>query len=873
MSPSSSPRARARRGTTRWTVRWGDRIASRVIAICGVATIAAVSLVFALLAWIAGPLFRPARVDLTATVHTDWQQEAPMCVGTDEYRAIGWGIFADGSLRYFHPGSGAAIGRETVADQPVTAVAQSAGDSRVLLGLGDGSVRMVTIEFAAEFIPVGDAPPEAAQLTEGEGLPWRQGVLQRTGKQPLRWQRLKLSLQDPLVVQAGVPIVAVDVAATDKGYTIVAACQDGSTHWGRWALKRNLVTGGQKIQGKFMPVPAAAGRTKPPQHVFVTGREDGVCLIWSDGHLARYTLQKSTPPQVAEELNVLEQRPDVQVTAATLLLGRETLIIGDSQGGLTAWFTVRSRRAETQDGRWLLPVHPLDGMTHDDLPGTGSRPRVTCLGTSQRGRIVTAGFSDGAVRIYQVTTESRLAECPATDELAWRRVLLSPKEDGVWAFGPQGEVHQWNLDVGHPEATLSSLFGSVWYEGDERPAMVWQSSSGGVDSEMKLGLGPLIFGTFKATFYSLLFGAPLAFLAAIYSSEFVKQRQRMRIKSVVEMMASLPSVVLGFLAALVVAPVLKDYVSEVFTGLVTLPITTLIAAYLWQLLPRQTALHWGWLRLPLLAVTILLAGWLAVGLGPTVERMVFGGNVIQWLDRQHGSGWGAWFVLWLPLCTMLVTAADMLWVHPLLRLWGRNWSRQRMAIVHLFTFLLGIVCVFLLTGLVSNSLTAWQWDPRGTYLGTYVHLNALVVGLAMGFAIIPIIYTVADDALSAVPSHLRSASLGAGATPWQTAVRVVIPTAMSGLFSALMIGLGRAVGETMIVLMAAGNTPVWDWNIFNGFRTLSANIAVEMPEAARDTTHYRTLFLAALMLLAITFVLNTIAETVRTRFRKRAVQL
>jgi phosphate transport system permease protein len=143
----------------------------------------------------------------------------------------------------------------------------------------------------------------------------------------------------------------------------------------------------------------------------------------------------------------------------------------------------------------------------------------------------------------------------------------------------------------------------------------------------------------------------------------------------------------------------------------------------------------------------------------------------------------------------------------------------------------------------------------------------------MGFAVIPIIYTIADDALSAVPDHLRAASLGAGATPWQTAVWVVVPTAMSGLFSAFMIGLGRAAGETMIVLMAAGNTPIMDWNIFNGFRTLSANIAVELPEAVQYSTHYRMLFLAALCLFIITFVVNTLAELVRLKFRKKAFQL
>jgi len=100
-----------------------------------------------------------------------------------------------------------------------------------------------------------------------------------------------------------------------------------------------------------------------------------------------------------------------------------------------------------------------------------------------------------------------------------------------------------------------------------------------------------------------------------------------------------------------------------------------------------------------------------------------------------------------------------------------------------------------------------------------------------------------------------------------------VPTAMSGIFSAVMVGLGRAVGETMIVLMAAGNTPILEWNIFNGFRTLSANIAVELPEAVPKSTEYRMLFLAALSLFVLTFLVNTVAEAVRQRFRKRAFAL
>ena len=156
---------------------------------------------------------------------------------------------------------------------------------------------------------------------------------------------------------------------------------------------------------------------------------------------------------------------------------------------------------------------------------------------------------------------------------------------------------------------------------------------------------------------------------------------------------------------------------------------------------------------------------------------------------------------------------------------------------------------------------------------TFDQRNALVVGLAMGFAVIPNIYSIAEDAVFSVPRGLTLGSLALGATPWQTMTRVVILTASPGIFSALMIGMGRAVGETMIVLMATGNTPVMDVNIFEGMRTLAANVAVEMPESEVGSTHYRVLFLSALVLLSFTFVMNTLAELIRTRLRKKYASL
>ncbi|BCN23330.1 ABC transporter permease subunit [Vibrio alfacsensis] len=147
--------------------------------------------------------------------------------------------------------------------------------------------------------------------------------------------------------------------------------------------------------------------------------------------------------------------------------------------------------------------------------------------------------------------------------------------------------------------------------------------------------------------------------------------------------------------------------------------------------------------------------------------------------------------------------------------------------------------------------------------------NALVVGLAMGFAVIPTIFTIAEDAIFSVPKHLSDGSLALGATPWQTLIYVVLLTASPGIFSAIMMGLGRAVGETMIVLMATGNTPLMDWNILEGLRSLSATIAVELPESEVGSSHYRLLFLSALILFVFTFAVNALAEWVRQRLRDK----
>ncbi|MDN3696468.1 ABC transporter permease subunit [Vibrio cortegadensis] len=220
----------------------------------------------------------------------------------------------------------------------------------------------------------------------------------------------------------------------------------------------------------------------------------------------------------------------------------------------------------------------------------------------------------------------------------------------------------------------------------------------------------------------------------------------------------------------------------------------------------------------------------------------------------------------LPLTTLV---AGGLW-HCVPQAVTRRLPNGWHAVILIPALLISIVTVFLFGTDIESILFAGDVKLfLSSYGIDFDQRNALVVGFAMGFAVIPTIFTIAEDAIFSVPKHLSDGSLALGATPWQTLLYVVLLTASPGIFSAVMMGLGRAVGETMIVLMATGNTPIMDWNIFEGMRTLSATIAVELPESEVGSSHYRLLFLAALLLFIFTFAVNALAEVVRQRLRDK----
>jgi phosphate transport system permease protein len=852
-----------RRHRTRLRVRLADSLSRWMIGIGGIGTIVAVIGVCVFLAATVLPLF--ARPETGSP-----EQErlatpaAPARFAVDEYRVLGWTLDRAGRLRVFRLDDGTTLQERGLgAEVAVTACSFGISENTVILGYADGSVRSGSIDFTARMLDDAKVPAEHRGLAEGQVAALGDSMVMTRTPGGFRAHEVRVHLEPPVVISAGRPVVLVDRADRLDATVLAALTDDRQVHVREVHRRENLITGEMttRVTGGDFALPAGAAM---PAHLLMSRTGQTLWLAWEDGRAVRYDSREMARPVPVEEIDLVPE-PGARLSALQFLLGRGTILAGDSRGSLRTWFMVR---ADPRDG-------PADGWRTVNahlLEGSGAA--LTCLASSKRTRIAAAGYADGRARLFHVTSRNRLAEVrtdPAENVLA---VVFSPKEDGLLALTPRA-LWRWDIDVNHPEAGFTALFLPVWYEGAPRPEHVWQSSSGDDAFEPKLGMMPLIFGTLKATFYSLIFGVPLALLAAVYTSEFLHPRVRGAVKPAVELMASLPSVVLGFLAALVIAPVAERIVPEVLTAFVTIPLALLLSAHLWQLLPSRAALRLERFRL-LLVLPALAAGAGAAALaGRGVERVLFSGDIRAWLDGQVGTGTGGWLILFLPLCAAAAAAANVLVVSPRLRPVIAPRGPLAAGLIDLGRFAASAAGALLLALGLSWAVSALGFDPRGggSFLGTYVQRNALVVGFIMGFAIVPIVYTIAEDALSSVPDHLRAASLGAGATPWQTAARIVVPTAMSGLFSAVMIGLGRAVGETMIVLMAGGNTPITEWNVFNGMRTLSANIAVEMPEAPQGGTLYRTLFLAGLVLFAMTFIINTAAEVVRLRFRKKAYQL
>ncbi|MEH8264203.1 ABC transporter permease subunit [Aeromonas veronii] len=722
-----------------------DKLAKYGVTTGGALVLVALLLIFFYLLYVVKPIFNGASME-PATSFTLPVAGKTAWLGMEEQNEIGYRFSDKGQVNFFALQGddkikvGQSLGQAQVAGDISTATTPAPGQKLIAYGFADGKALVVQPAFKVSY-------PNDVR------------VIEPSLKYPFG--------EEPVVIDPqGKALQRMVFEATKDKMATAAVTEDGRGVMTVMSGEENFISGEIEWSSENYSIPSL------PRHVdqMLLTPNLRILFVRQGNRLSVYDIHNLSEISLR---NVLEiNATNANVTRVELLAGASSLLVGNDNGVISQWFEV------AKDGkRQFTQIR--------DFKGDGA---VDLLTPEHFRKGFISADKDGIISFFHATGETKLlTETVEGGELS--ALAISPRHNAL--LMQQGDIFKlFTVENDHPEVTWSALWQKVWYEGYPEPQYVWQSTSASNDFEAKLSLVPLSFGTLKAAFYALLFAVPLGIAGAIYTAYFMSPGMRKFVKPTIEIMEALPTVILGFLAGLWLAPIVEDYLPGIFMMLVMLPMGMLLAALLWHLLPdtlKQSVPEGS--QAVLLIPVVILIGWMALTLSPVVENAFFGGDTRSWLTNVMGI----------------------------------------------------------------------KFDQR----------NSLVVGIAMGFAVIPTIFSIAEDAVFSVPKHLTQGSLALGATPWQTLSRVVILTASPGIFSAVMMGLGRAVGETMIVLMATGNTPIMDFSMFQGLRTLAANIAVEMPESEVGSSHYRVLFLAAFVLFVFTFFFNTLAEFVRQRLREK----
>ncbi|AUM13205.1 ABC transporter permease subunit [Ketobacter alkanivorans] len=723
-----------------------DQVAAAGISAGGVGVIFAICLIFFYLLYEVLPLFMPASMEERSTL-TAYDLTTPYFTVVEEQGQVALAVDQVRGPVFYNASSGELVSNPALPNSsPITAFSKDAPGTRAYaLGFADGSVLIQKPSYRIEY-----------------GATMQDKTVHPDIVYPLG--------EEPITVLDGEAIQHLAYRESGDQLRIVAANAAGDLYMKDFAKTESFLSDEVELQEiDTVRLPAPSGKLA---NLLLSLDQRWLFLVEAQGKVEVLDLRNPVSEMRVFIADVVDTQ--TRITVSDFLLGGFSLLIGDDKGRISQWFVTYNDNNQP----YLAKVRT---MTLE--PGVA----ITALQTEHRRKGFIAGDANGNIGLFNTTAEREVLDETITDRaIDW--IAMSPRGDTAIFKARERAPVRFHMDNEHPEVSWSSMWSKIWYERYEEPTYTWQSSSASNDFEPKFSLMPLTFGTMKAAFYAMLVAVPLSICGAIYTAYFMASGLRTKVKPTIELMEAMPTVILGFLAGLWLAPLVEANLAGVTSILVLTPLFCIIAAFLWSRLPRDlsTRVPDGYVPVILIPV-VVLAGALSMWMSDPIEAAFFGGSMREWLSNDLGI----------------------------------------------------------------------DFDQR----------NSLVVGLAMGFAVIPTIFSITEDAIFAVPKGLTQGSLALGATPWQTLVRVVLPTASPGIFSALMIGLGRAVGETMIVLMATGNTPIMDMNIFEGLRTLSANIAVEMPEAEVDSTHFRILFLSGLVLFIFTFLVNTTAEVVRQRLR------
>jgi len=741
-----------------------DKIARLLVTLGGNSVIFTIVLIFFYLLYVVIPMFSGATVERVGQYSLTGKQNTPLIpafvsskpkqvadtlyLAVEEQNEIAVRMLSDGEILFFNTGDGRIVLTQHLVIPKNTTItsfsASSENQATVAFGLSNGQIIVVKHSYRHSY------PNNRRIITPVLEYP--------LGSEPIS------------IAGLTTPIKRIAVQVNEDGASIATLSSNDILRLSSFEKQDSLMEDEASFEQQTQLIKDTPDLIN---YLLIDQDRQEFYIVTDEDELSYYDITNLDNPSLIQKVKLSSD--DVRLTNIHFLSGGISLLTGYSDGTVAQWFIVKSNdnkqqltrirefKLENNDVSVIAPEHNRKGFVVADI--------------------------EGNLGVYHSTAERTVLKQKFTDNKIIK-IAVSPRANGILVEDINRQLSFWHIENEHPELSWSSIWGKVWYESYSEPKYIWQSSAATNDFEPKFSLIPISFGTIKAAFYAMMMAIPLAIMGAIFTAYFMSSQMRRYVKPSIEIMEALPTVILGFLAGLWLAPFIENNLPGVFSLLFIMPFGVLFAAFAWTRIPDviRHKIPDGWEAAILIPVIITIS-YVVISLSPVMETVFFNGDMRSWL----GDEWGI------------------------------------------------------------------DFDQR----------NSIVVGLAMGFAVIPTIFSIAEDSIFAVPKYLTHGSLALGATPWQTLTRVVLLTASPGIFSAIMIGFGRAVGETMIVLMATGNTPVMDFSIFQGMRTLSANIAVEMPEAEVASTHYRVLFLAALVLFVFTFFFNTIAEVVRQRLRKR----
>ncbi|HEY2573986.1 MAG TPA: ABC transporter permease subunit [Verrucomicrobiaceae bacterium] len=735
-----------------------DLIMTWLIRVSGVSIIVMVLGIFVFVLSQILPLFKGAKVGMTITTPVVADARKVKAFGVDESSRLPFVYEGGDELRFIDLSQEGRVIPEKLnlpAGAEISSVDYHAANHRLAFGTSLGQVGLIDLTFGAEGAGAGARVRGSAKTSATFDIGQEGKSVELVGYGDNGSEKLFAALQN----------------------------QDGAWRLVVFPLvqKKSLLGAGKIDKGEEIDLTSQIA--KKPVKLLVPQTADSL-LVADESGAVSYFFFSDGHAEKRQEFSPMAGTASSAVASMNYVFGDVSLVFTNAAGD-TRMFSLFI--PEGSDRRTFGQTRSFPA-----LPGG-----ATFFAASERNKSFLIGSGSRAALRHATTEATRWEDTLSFEPVA---AAVDGKFNHLLFLGQDGKIRVIDVKDPHPEAGWKAFFGKVWYEGANRPKYEWQSTGGSDEFEPKLSLVPLIFGTFKGTLWAMVMAVPIALLAAVYAGHFLRPEIKRVVKPAMEIMASLPSVVLGFLAALWLAPIMEQRVVSFFLVCAGVPTIAMLSGLLWS-------------RLPVL----------------TRSR----------IKRGHE---------WIAFLPLMLLAGLILWrIGPLVESW--------ICVVHDPA-----------TGKPTGDFRLWWPQVTGC---SFEQRNSLVVGFMMGFAVIPVLFTIAEDAISNVPGSIIAAAHALGASPWQTVQRVVLPVASAGIFSALMIGLGRAVGETMIVVMATGNTPIMEWNLFNGMRTLAANIAVELPEAAEHSTHYRTLFLGAMVLFLLTFVLNTAAELLRQRLREK----